>query len=596
MYFVVNKDNIIIAISQDLKDKLKVDNLCMLSTILEKNLIEIEEDKKEIKISNFNQKYKYIKNQMISFLGELYLYQIITDLNEEKENQEDIDSILNLNENLEKVNNLKENEKELEFQLNESPADKKVTLEEINILDESLNKKSQEEEINLENSLNIKESIEDIVLENKESEKKSDIPNSIADIKLEEKRESKEDELKIPDIPLEALNKEKELEFQLNESPADKKVTLEEINILDESLNKKSQEEEIKKEDKKGFFSKKIFPWGKKNKNNEEEIANIENLNIEVKNNSFNKDAKDENKEEVKQSIRDFSTLEEKLLKDEEELLENQEDKIKDFISNLNLEKNAKNLNLNLNSYKMLLKSYLEELNSNLKELENGNENVKNMLIDASKLLSLEAITNELLNISNSIKTNKDIINRLEIYSENINRILSNDKKVKTPQVNDFNPINNENQEKDNIIYENKEDLLENKEEELTTDNILDINDSKKLLEQIKAQSISIDFEEIAKSLNLPKELIIEFIKDFLEQTKEHLKIFIDEYNKKDLEEIHNIAHMLKGAANNLRLNSISETLAKLQSEKNFDEISSLIKIFASQIKGLEEMLKNLGE
>jgi len=51
---------------------------------------------------------------------------------------------------------------------------------------------------------------------------------------------------------------------------------------------------------------------------------------------------------------------------------------------------------------------------------------------------------------------------------------------------------------------------------------------------------------------------------------------------------------MLKGAASNLRLDTIAENLFKLQKENNLENSASLIKQFVANIKGLEQEITSL--
>lgn len=103
-------------------------------------------------------------------------------------------------------------------------------------------------------------------------------------------------------------------------------------------------------------------------------------------------------------------------------------------------------------------------------------------------------------------------------------------------------------------------------------------------------QSIHFDFqlEEAAKDLALPIELIEEFVHDFIAQAHTETKKMLVAYEKGDLESIQNIGHLLKGAASNLRIKALSDTLYEIQFCKDSSKLEDLIKAYWGHFLSLE--------
>lgn len=227
----------------------------------------------------------------------------------------------------------------------------------------------------------------------------------------------------------------------------------------------------------------------------------------------------------------------------------------------------------------MLLTNYLEEIEKYNKELENGTTSTIDMLQDAGKLLSLDLLTKRL----GELKSEGDrvsLIKEISLISSLLKEKI--DKKL----------------EKTKTYEEPKAEEPEVKEEEISIhsipDDIIDITSAQELLTSINPQSVSFNPNRAAEELNLPKTLIIEFIEDFIAQSKEHLPVLVEAYKKEDIKTIQTTAHMLKGAASNLRLDTIAENLFKIQKESNLNNSAELIKQFVAKLKGLSSEVASL--
>jgi len=249
---------------------------------------------------------------------------------------------------------------------------------------------------------------------------------------------------------------------------------------------------------------------------------------------------------------------------------------IKVQVDGIDLEKNAKSLSIDLDSYKMLLSNYLEELENYQEDLENRSSSTISMLEDASELLALQPVTKKLKELAQSDKSDNSALRDLTLLASLLKEKIEDKTATKTETL----------EPAVTVVSKEKDDSLE-------TEEIIDITSSQSLLENIKAQKVAFDPKKAADDLNLPTALILEFVDDFIVQAKEHLSQMVKAYKDKDLKTLQTTAHMLKGAASNLRIDSVSQTLFTLQKLQSVDKAEELLKEFVAKLKGLESEVKN---
>jgi len=666
MYFLTNKENIIVAISDELLSEFNLRDICLVSNALKNKVVAFDEENKELKVLN-DKVFSYSSLTMHSILGELTLYT----LEEKKEEtlQED-NNIASTKET--KENSLSELQKELNLETKETPTSikeekeqeekqERVTLldtQELKLSDDSINKlelqelkiptipeealrieneKIEKEKNENEKNISTLETLKEPLVENEEIK----VPLSIEDTIKEnvEKKENtqlkeSQEEIKIPPITDNIKEEIASTNLEEKTTPKETYIKIDEVDykLEEPSIIDEEKEEKTKKESKAKLFSKKLFGFKSDKKKEEETVAfdyeekdipsiteeistpkkeefinenRIENkaveTTLEAEKNIEEKESILVNETPIKEEEHKFLKLEEALIKDEEEEKKAQtiapkieEKKVEEKIATIEKEvdffKNAQKINLDLDSYKMLLGSYLDEMESYKEKLEHGNSDIKNMLIDAGKLLSLDGIVEKLKELNSDVHHNQLIMKDISSYTKKLKEKLEATQENKTTVETTQEEIKTPKEEA------SPKESIEKEPIKSVAEDAIELSSANKLLEKIEAQEITVDLEETAETLNLPKDLIFEFIKDFLEQTKEHLNIFIEAHHNKDLEKIQTTAHMLKGASNNLRLNKIGDTLFKLQQESNFDNIALLIKKFAGQIKGLEHALQEIGE
>ncbi len=117
---------------------------------------------------------------------------------------------------------------------------------------------------------------------------------------------------------------------------------------------------------------------------------------------------------------------------------------------------------------------------------------------------------------------------------------------------------------------------------------------TEEFLKGVQPVPIEFSLQIAAEELNLPEDLVLEFINDFANQGHEYLPVLIDAYQKKDLDQLQKTAHMLKGAASNLRVEAMVENLYELQFDNNIERAPERIRKFAGQLMSLDNFLKQL--
>jgi hypothetical protein len=113
-------------------------------------------------------------------------------------------------------------------------------------------------------------------------------------------------------------------------------------------------------------------------------------------------------------------------------------------------------------------------------------------------------------------------------------------------------------------------------------------------LDAIEPIPIKYNPKVAADELNLPVVLIEEFVEDFIEQAHHDIDHLLASYYQKDMDNIHELGHKLKGAASNLRINELSDVLEEIQFCTDYSKLKPLFIRYWGLFKSLEEyMLKS---
>ena len=110
-------------------------------------------------------------------------------------------------------------------------------------------------------------------------------------------------------------------------------------------------------------------------------------------------------------------------------------------------------------------------------------------------------------------------------------------------------------------------------------------------LSDVKPIHFDFQMEAAANDLSLPKELIEEFVNDFIEQAHIETEKMLEFYEKGDLDAIQKIGHLLKGTASNLRINPLADTLYEIQFCEDSSKLENLIKEYWGHFLAFETQI-----
>ncbi len=106
-------------------------------------------------------------------------------------------------------------------------------------------------------------------------------------------------------------------------------------------------------------------------------------------------------------------------------------------------------------------------------------------------------------------------------------------------------------------------------------------------LESVEPLPFEFSTKIASDELGLPEALVQEFVSDFVKQAEENVGVFQQAQSNGDIETIQKTAHLLKGAASNLRIDPLAETLETLQHNEDLTQVPDLLKRFLGQLKAL---------
>ncbi len=202
-------------------------------------------------------------------------------------------------------------------------------------------------------------------------------------------------------------------------------------------------------------------------------------------------------------------------------------------------------------------------------------------LKDASQLLNLSLLTSDLDEIQNATSDEKEsLLDTFFNHIEHIHRDLANDQFGADTDFVD--PLADETVSRD----DDKQDI-----EVESTQVPQDVEESKPAelpLNDIEAIPFDFSAKTAADELGLPESLVDEFVSDFVDQARENIPIFHTAHQTGDIETIQKTAHLLKGAASNLRIEPLAETLEALQHNEEMEKVEPLFQKFLGQLKTLE--------
>lgn len=285
----------------------------------------------------------------------------------------------------------------------------------------------------------------------------------------------------------------------------------------------------------------------------------------------------------------------------------------------LDVEKISSEIGLSVYDYKLYLDSFIDQSIIDEKRLIEGNDKVVKNLSNLALTLKIPHINILLLKIQKlSQRERLPLID--EYYTKLALLTLEKPEAYNEEEAleNIFEADHNDNKNQEEILNERFSDLLKNIDDKKENNDDLtlgEVTENTKetigvdsipntLVENSEIEKISLDNvpelpisyspQTAADELNLPVVLIEEFVDDFIEQARQDKDHLLTSYYQKDMDNIHELGHKLKGAASNLRINELSDILEDIQFCSNHNELKALFIKYWGHFLSLENYMKQL--
>ena len=277
----------------------------------------------------------------------------------------------------------------------------------------------------------------------------------------------------------------------------------------------------------------------------------------------------------------------------------------------IDLEAQAKILEVPIDEYNSLLQDFISDAREMKSEFTDDSSvhSTVSILKDAILLLQLESLEKILNDIEKAPASKRNsligdfyvILDRIEMAIENgESRVeFSTDTengKVKENIAEGVTHIpeqKSDERPKKQISESPKEELADKIKKEKGA-SISSKMTAEEILKDSKVIPIEFSLDVASQELSLPKDLVLEFISDFAKQGHENIPVLIEAYRNDELDKLQKTAHMLKGAASNLRVEQMVNNLYELQYDNNIDNAPRRIKLFVGQLMGLDNYLQQM--
>ena len=266
----------------------------------------------------------------------------------------------------------------------------------------------------------------------------------------------------------------------------------------------------------------------------------------------------------------------------------------------LDVHKISKEIGLSINDYKLYLDSFIDQSIIDEKRLLEGNDKVVKNLSNLALTLKIPKINILLLKIQ-KLSQHERMPLLDEYYTKLVLLTLEKPEDYEDESLDNIFENDLDTQDKEEELNDRFSDLLkniDNNEELISFDAIVntDINSNSNQLslDNVPVLPISYNPQTAADELNLPVVLIEEFVDDFIEQARQDKDHLLTSYQQKDLDNIHELGHKLKGAASNLRINELSDILEEIQFCKDYSKLESLFIDYWGHFLALEKQMKQL--
>ena len=275
----------------------------------------------------------------------------------------------------------------------------------------------------------------------------------------------------------------------------------------------------------------------------------------------------------------------------------------------LDVNKISKQLGLSVKDYKLYLDSFIDQSIIDEKRLLEGDDKVIKNLSNLALTLKIPHINILLLKIK-KLPAHKRVPLIDEYYTKLALLTLEKPEgyKEETPEDIFEEDKHQESDNQEDFLNARFSDLLKSvdeKEERKTADlNEIPEGINQELIQNSEVKRISLDNvpmlpisynpQTAADELNLPVVLIEEFVDDFIEQARQDKDHLLTSYYQKDMDNIHELGHKLKGAASNLRINELSDILEEIQFCSDYEQLEGLFIKYWGHFLSLEKYMKQL--
>jgi len=275
----------------------------------------------------------------------------------------------------------------------------------------------------------------------------------------------------------------------------------------------------------------------------------------------------------------------------------------------LDVDKISKEIGLSVTDYKLYLDSFIDQSIIDESRLLEGNDKVVKNLSNLALTLKIPQINILLLKIQKLPKHERmPLVD--EYYTKLVLLTLEKPDDYEEELSDDIFEEDKNKEDKEELLNARFSDLLKSVDtNDEISENIIDepISNASQVkeekiqqttgssnqlsLDNVPLLSISYDPQTAADELNLPVVLIEEFVYDFIEQARQDKEHLLTSFHQKDLENIHELGHKLKGAASNLRINELSDILEEIQFCSDYTRLESLFTEYWGHFLALEEQM-----
>ncbi len=291
----------------------------------------------------------------------------------------------------------------------------------------------------------------------------------------------------------------------------------------------------------------------------------------------------------------------------------------------LDINRISDEIGLSVDDYKLYLDSFIDQSIIDEKKLLAGEDNAIKNLVTLSSTLKIPHVSVLLLKIQKSSPTERPYYID-EYYTKLALLTLKEPENIKKDRPKIIEKDTSKDKKEDKLDSKFTELLKkdDSKKEQRASENIdlldlkldldddflsldedeIDIKPTKKvehkkskdsneiILEDAPALPINYNPKIAADELNLPVVLIEEFVEDFIEQAHHDKDHLLASYYQKDMDNIHELGHKLKGAASNLRINELADVLEEIQFCTDYSKLKPLFIKYWGLFKSLEEYMK----